>query len=213
MKKAKNYDKVLQFKIILNDSQPLIWRRILVPADYTFFALHCAIQGAMGWTDSHLHAFYIGERKGRHKITIEFPYPENYDVRPRDKARDERRERLSDYFGKTVKQCAYLYDFDENWKHTVLFERELPRAAAVAYPFCLAGKNASPPENCGGLDGYEYLREIIKNPDHEEFAELTEWLCLEDPERFDPLEFNPGKVEFENPEQRLKDWNTGFGAV
>ncbi|MEK6542870.1 MAG: hypothetical protein AABZ44_00315, partial [Elusimicrobiota bacterium] len=82
--------------ITLNDSAPKIWRRILVPANYTFFALHCAVQNAMGWSDGHLQAFYIGEKKGRERITIEFPNPEADDFYRGD-TRDERQEPIADY--------------------------------------------------------------------------------------------------------------------
>lgn len=212
MKKSKNSGSVLQFKITLSDSAPRVWRRILVPADYTFFALHCAIQNAMGWTDSHLHAFYIGERRGRDRITIEFPNPENDGMYPPGETRDERTERLADYFGKTIKQCVYGYDFGDNWNHTVLFERELPREPKQVYPQCLAGENGCPPEDCGGVGGYDYLREILKNPRHQEHADRLEWLGLNDPKEFNPHEFNLREVEFENFKKRLKEWNKGFGA-
>ena len=52
---------ICQFKITLLELHPKIWRRIQVPKTYTFWELHVAIQDAMGWTDSHLHMFYIGQ--------------------------------------------------------------------------------------------------------------------------------------------------------
>ena len=53
------YKNVYQFKIELKNIKPLIWRRILVPENYTFGDLHVAIQDCMGWTDTHLHEFKI----------------------------------------------------------------------------------------------------------------------------------------------------------
>lgn len=209
MKKPANPDKVFQLKIILNNSTLRVWRRLLIPADYTFFALHCAIQSAMGWTDSHLHAFYIGERKGRDRITIEFPNPEGDDLY-RGETRDERKELIADYFGKTIKQCVYCYDFGDNWDHTILWERELPRDPKADYPQCLAGENACPPEDCGGIGGYEDLQKILKNPRHQEHADMLEWLGLNDPKEFDPYEFNPAEVEFVNPKKHLAEWSKGF---
>ena len=50
-------DRVYQFKVILKNIKPPIWRRIQVPATYTFWDLHVAIQDSMGWTDTHLHHF------------------------------------------------------------------------------------------------------------------------------------------------------------
>src|SRR3990167_656072 len=55
-------DKIFSLKISLSGSSPSIWRRIWVPADYSFFDLHCSIQNAMGWFDSHLHGFSIGQK-------------------------------------------------------------------------------------------------------------------------------------------------------
>lgn len=44
-------DHVLRIKVTLLGVKPPVWRRILVPCDYTFWDLHVAIQDAMGWTD------------------------------------------------------------------------------------------------------------------------------------------------------------------
>ena len=43
---------IYKFYIELLDSDPLVWRRIVVPADYTLYQLHKAIQGAFGWENS-----------------------------------------------------------------------------------------------------------------------------------------------------------------
>ncbi|MCK4309391.1 MAG: plasmid pRiA4b ORF-3 family protein, partial [Candidatus Atribacteria bacterium] len=55
----KKFDQVYQFKIVLKDIKPSIWRRIQVPKTYTFYDLHVAIQDAMRWYDGHLHEFEI----------------------------------------------------------------------------------------------------------------------------------------------------------
>ncbi|MBU1179632.1 plasmid pRiA4b ORF-3 family protein [Patescibacteria group bacterium] len=210
MKKQIITKNILQFKITLNDSAPRIWRRILVPSGYTFFDLHCAIQDAMGWGDAHLHAFYIKEQKNSDRITIESPNPDGDDCCVGE-THDERTERIADYFGKTIKQCVYCYDFGDNWNHTVLFERVLPRKAKANYPQCIAGANACPPEDCGSVWGYENLQKIIKNPSHEEHADMLVWLDIDDPKEFDPHEFNPSEAMFRNPKKCLAEWNEGFG--
>ena len=151
MKNGGGIDTILQFKITLNESSPRVWRRILVPADYTFFDLHCAIQDAMGWAGGHLHAFYVSQQKGREWITIEFPNPERDDSFGFEKARDERKERIADYFGTMVKQCKYSYDFGDSWDHTIVFERAISAGYGAKYPQCVAGAAACPPEDCGGV--------------------------------------------------------------
>ena len=44
-----------EIKIELKDSEPLIWRRVVIPIEMTFEKLHIAIQLAMGWQDYNLY--------------------------------------------------------------------------------------------------------------------------------------------------------------
>src|SRR5262245_18991438 len=53
-------ERVYLFKITLLDSHPPVWRRIQVK-DCTLDKLHEHIQTAMGWTNSHLHHFRVGD--------------------------------------------------------------------------------------------------------------------------------------------------------
>lgn len=215
-------DKVLSFKVTLNDSKPKVWRRIIVPADYTFFELHLAIQDAMGWTDSHLHHFMSdtrsqpkSKRKGERGevIYINFPNPEIDDWDVSGESIDERFEKIADWFPKRVKQCTYEYDFGDSWSHTVLFERELGREKGQKYPQCTAGKNACPPEDCGGVWGYKDLQKILKNTKHPEHESMLEWLMLEDARDFDPSYFDPSEIEFADPKDVLKEYEKGFGLI
>ncbi|MFH1744675.1 MAG: plasmid pRiA4b ORF-3 family protein [bacterium] len=210
MKKQTGFDKVLQFKITLNDSSPRIWRRILVPASYTFFDLHCAIQNAMGWIDSHLHGFRFVNKKNNYRtINIGFPLPDD-DVEYMDRLIDERTAKIADYFSKISKQCVYEYDFGDGWEHAIIFERVLPRDSKLIYPQCVAGENACPPEDCGGVWGYEDLQKILKNPRRKEHKDMLDWLGLDDPKDFDSHEFDPKEIYFENPKKRLAAWSKGF---
>jgi hypothetical protein len=45
-------NRIYQFKVELKGITPLIWRRIQVPENYSFWDLHVAIQDAMGWLGS-----------------------------------------------------------------------------------------------------------------------------------------------------------------
>ena len=53
---------VYRLRVELLEIAPLIWRRLLVPADIALPRLHQCLQLAMGWTDSHLHRYKVGER-------------------------------------------------------------------------------------------------------------------------------------------------------
>lgn len=217
---TSNPPEVFVFKITLNESAPRVWRRIEVPATYTFFDLHCAIQDAMSWTDSHLHAFRLNTRsQSKSKrvsergtvITIEFPNPEGNNEYS-DECYDERVERIADWFGKRMAQCVYDYDFDDSWTHTILFEKKAPYELEVKYPRCTAGKNACPPEDCGGVGGYEELQKIMKDSRHEEHADMLKWLCIESAEEFDPKHFDLAEIQFQDPAKRLREYEQGFGV-
>jgi hypothetical protein len=64
---------VYQFKVELTTIEPTIWRRIQVPAKYSFWDLHVAIQDAMGWLDYHLHAFRVPQKHKRKPTEIGIP--------------------------------------------------------------------------------------------------------------------------------------------
>ena len=94
----------------------------------------------------------------------------------------------------------YTYDFGDNWEHTVELEEILPRDKDVEYPRCIAGERACPPEDCGGIWGYEDLLQIISDPEHEEYEAMLEWIGGE----FDPEHFDAKEVVFDDPEERRK---------
>jgi hypothetical protein len=191
----KNFDKVYQFKITLRDSSPPIWRRIQVPETYTFWDLHVAIQDAFGWSDYHLHEFEILHPTSKRKVRIGFP-DDDFD-------RDiliNWKEKISDYFTLENKKSNYTYDFGDDWVHTIVFEKILPHEENINYPKCTQGKRACPPEDCGGISGYEEFLEAIKDPKHEQHKEMMEWIGKD----FDSEHFDPDEIEFDDPEKRRK---------
>ena len=196
---ARGFKKVYQFKITLRGIRPPIWRRIQVPANYTFWDLHVAIQDAMGWFDSHLHAFEVVNPKTGFVEEIGIP-DEDFDWGDRRTIAGWKRK-ISRYFNEENAKARYVYDFGDDWVHTVTLEKILPSDKDARYPQCIAGKRACPPEDCGGIWGYEELLEIISNPEHEQYEEMIEWLGDED---FDPDYFDRTEVQFYDPKERLK---------
>jgi len=63
---------IYQFKVTLDGISPPIWRRIQVPARYSFWDLHVALQDAMGWFDCHLHRFNLAKLYDRRKVELGF---------------------------------------------------------------------------------------------------------------------------------------------
>jgi len=206
----KRFKQVYQFKITLKDIRPPVWRRIQVPKNYTFWDLHIAIQDAMGWLDSHLHAFFVQNPKTDFSEQIGIP---DDDIGWSDQSVLPGWERkISEYFSLKNFEALYVYDFGDDWAHNVKLEKILPREKGVDYPLCIKGKRACPPEDCGGFPGYLDLLEILSDPKHEEYEETVDWLG----EGFDPEHFKPAEIEFWDPRERWEmafeddeDWDDG----
>ena len=180
----------LQLKVTLTGSKPPIWRRLTTPESITLERLHELIQIAFGWTDSHLHLFEIdGEEYG--------PGGEWVEARS-ENIRLNRLVAVGDRF-------SYVYDFGDDWRHTIQFEKRLPAGSGHRGLRCVAGRRAGPPENCGGIYGYQELLDVIANPERAD-EELLSWaaetlgtataqLPAYDPARFDQGEINAALLD------------------
>ena len=135
---------------MLADTNPLVWRRLLVPETYSFWDLHVAIQDAMGWTDCHLHEFVVVDAKTLRGKRIGIPDEEFAGERPTLAGWEVPIARHLTHGSQPVR---YLYDFGDDWNHTLEVEDILP-ADGGSYPRCVAGAGACPPEDVGGTHGY-----------------------------------------------------------
>lgn len=170
-------ETIYQFKVSLKEIHPLIWRRFQVRSDITFRELHKTLQVVMGWWNSHLHSFQVGD------LTI--TDSETLAEWSEDGAPDHVTQ-----LDKIIKQegttCTYEYDFGDSWEHELVLEAILSADETAVYPRCLAGERACPPEDCGGPWGYELFLKALQNPEHEEHDSYLEWVGgAFDPEAFD----------------------------
>ncbi len=193
---------IYQIRIELAEIEPTIWRVVQVPSKYSFWDLHVAIQDSMGWLDYHLHSFRIKKPHKRKQTEIGIPDEEFgfKEILPGWETP------LSGYFTEPGQIAIYDYDFGDNWSHYILLEGILIKEKGVKYPICTQGERACPPEDCGGVPGYERLIKILENPDHPEYVENNEWLKghAKNYYPYDPSNFDPDKVNFWNPKKRLK---------
>lgn len=200
---------IYQFKIILKDLRPPVWRRIQVPEDYSLYDLQVAIQDSFPWSGYHLHQFSSVTLREAERKFYGLPDPDNDDWR---KIILEWGVKIRDVFQiNGNKALNYDYDFGDNWQHRVELEKILQTEAGVKYPRCLAGRRACPPEDCGGPFGYEDLLKILKNPRHEEYRDMCDWLAIDEGGEYDSEHFESREVEFRNPKVELKRAKEGGG--
>ena len=167
------------FEVRLREIEPAIWRRFLLRKTLSFQALHQAIQDAGAWQDCHLFCFH--STHGRRTPIAEVAHDEERIAPPAGQVR------LSRYFtGDPPQACLYQYDYGDDWYHDVVlrdvvaftdrFERRL-----------LGGERAFPPEDCGGVPGYERMVEFRRtgtDPVEDDSAGLATWLGAWQPEAF-----------------------------
>jgi hypothetical protein len=171
-------DQIAQIKVTLLDSDPPVWRRLLVPMTLRLDRLDRVIQAAMGWTNSHLHMFI---HPSGHYGTPGLDFPMH----------DERKASLRDLAAREGDTFGYEYDFGDSWTHEVLLEELLPAEPTGRYPACTDGARACPPEDCGGTTGYQELLDALADPHHPDHHDLRRWLGLEQGADFDPARFDP----------------------
>ncbi len=176
--------QIYQIQIALKGFKPKIWRRVLISSDTPMYRFHEVIQVSMGWEGGHLHQF---EKNGIFYSTK----MEGDDMWGEMDTVDYKKLKVSHLLKQEKDKMRYEYDFGDSWEHDIILEKILEPDEKLKYPVCIAGKMNCPPEDCGGIWGYEDLLEIIKNPKHEEYKEMMEWLGDDfDPEHFDKDEAN-----------------------
>jgi hypothetical protein len=177
MKAAAFPEEALQLRIQIREIKPAIFRVIQVTNTRTFHLLHEIIQWSFGWDHAHLHEFHVGRTK------VAEPDPE---FGPPPFPRHPRTTRLGDLVSKDVTRFIYVYDLGDDWIHDIIVEKRFAPHAAVRYPICLDGARSAPPEDCGGIPGYDDFLAAWRDPKHEAHAHMRKWAGPSyDPERFD----------------------------
>jgi hypothetical protein len=168
---------IYQLKVTLRHVTPPIWRRLVVSGDILLSELHHVLQISMGWFDSHLYDFrYQRNRYG--------------DLTLLEEVIDDSETSLCQVARRKGNQLVYTYDFGDNWEHEVLVER-IDQCSAPAVPRCIGGRNACPPEDCGGVFGYLNLLESLTDPNNPNHDEARDWVDEDfDPKRFDVATVN-----------------------
>jgi len=189
-----------QFKILLKGvSNPKVWRRVVVPANFTFDQFHKVIQMAFGWELSHLYFFSPTGYNSQPVIEPKFEGGDFYEMM-NEESLDAETMLLSDIFVQEKEKFTYIYDTGDDWKHQIILEKILTDDENE-HVVLLKGEGACPPEDCGGPWGYEALKEALADKKHPEHKEMKEWLGLRPRENWDPAAF-----DLEEHRQILKEY-------
>ncbi|MBN3034693.1 MAG: plasmid pRiA4b ORF-3 family protein [Bacteroidales bacterium] len=173
-------EQVYQIKITLKYSKPPIWRRVMVPEGILLPEFHKVIQTAMGWKNAHMHHFISGKN-----IYCQ-PGEEFF-----EDTIDYREIPLKNVLKKVKAKMIYEYDFGDSWEHEIVVEKIMGPEEGKKYPYCIDGKRACPPEDSGGVWGYEDILKILQDRNHKEYSTYVEWIGRKfDPDHFDPKEVN-----------------------
>lgn len=152
--------------------------------------LHRIIQTTMGWTNSHLHQFKDGNY---------YYAPKEFEV---EETKNSRTIKLNKILKKEKQGILYEYDFGDGWEHEILLEKIIEDDEKNQIPRCIDGKRNCPPDDCGGIWGYEDLLKTISDKNNKEYEEIMTWLGG----KFDPEYFNMTEI---NKSLKKKD----FGCI
>lgn len=173
-----------QVRVDLDGAKPPIWRRLLLSSELMLDELHEVLQQAMGWDGGHLHEFLAGKNRMDPFATH---YLMQYMLDDGAEGVLEDEVRLDELLTNPKDRLFYWYDFGDDWEHTLVVEKVLPRLGDEPPAICIGGARACPPEDCGGIWGYHDL--VAGQP------------VFEDSD----FEFDPTRFSVEETNQALRD--------
>ena len=192
---------LLTIRISLRGTKPEVWRRFTIPGVLDLGEVHDAVQQVMGWTDSHLHHFSLGDPYRSPYFITEF------DISEGDEGTLETDARLDQVLHDPGDTLTYEYDFGDGWDHRVELESTSDGAPEVPAR-CVDGALACPPEDSGGIGGYADLAAWVRSgyedsaaPEYQDPAVLREWL---------PPGWHPDEFDVDEANQALR-WAGGPG--
>jgi hypothetical protein len=128
--------------------------------------LHDVIQAVMPFENSHLLLFDVGDRR--------------YGIPDREwghvhETLDAKNIKLGALVERGVSAFSYTYDFGDDWRHSVTIENVTAADPTLDYPRFVDGSRRAPPEDVGGIPGFDEFLDAMTKPHHPDHQRLTEW--------------------------------------
>ena len=145
-------------RISLKDVSPTVWRKLEIPSNVRLSHLAEILICAMGWEGYHLYQFKKGqdiynEPDEDDEDDMDFGF-----VVPRYKYHNSHEYSLAQVLAQKGDKMTLEYDFGDGWEHQVSLSKiESYTDEEPPFPRLISGKNACPPEDCGGPWGYAAL--------------------------------------------------------
>ena len=166
---------IARLHIELADIEPKVVRVMEVPTSIRLDRLHFAIQAAMPWENSHLYQFEAGDARW------EMPDPDldlsqewSRNTHSVVKATLADLIKTTDTANATGPTAIYRYDFGDDWRHTLTIEATIEPEPGHLYPRLIEIEGRCPPEDIGGVSGYDNFLEAVVDPNHPRHTELLD---------------------------------------
>lgn len=180
-RKKAQPERVLHLHLAVRETEPRIWRRLVVRESMWLSRLHDAIQVAFGWFDYQIHRFAVGETFYGNPVRRE----------NRTEIEDDRDFTLADLQIGPKDTFVYEYFFGDGWQIDIRVEKVEPAQPGTKYPKLVEGRHNGPPEDCGGPEGFKEVLYSLKHPDEPLSREWLDWLGEDyDPQAFDLAKLN-----------------------
>ncbi len=185
--------KIYTFKVALKDD-PFIWRLIEMKGNQTLDKLHEVIFDAFDRFDSHLYSFYLGKniRDSSQEYTL-------VDEREWSKAKSAASARLDKLMLRQGQKFSYLFDFGDEWWHTIKVVSIKEGDFKGRYPRIIEKHEESPPQ----YPDYDYEdeEEDEDEEDEEDFDSLLEDLDV----KFEKIEELPVELPWLEMAEQIID--------
>lgn len=180
---------IYSVRIELLESEPVIWRRLLVRSDMTLAQLSRAVLKAMGWMDSHLHRFYAPNMA--HDSRMGWFFVTEFDREEGHQGFAEADVQLSQVLLKLGDFLDYEYDFGDGWVHRISLKDIRLEDDHLSHAICVQGERSCPQEDSGGVHQWNIIAAALaKDSDPRnltgELEQYANWLDPDvDPAHFD----------------------------